>query len=479
MPAFASAPLPSSAARSILRGTPLSRRRHESRPPLRRALPLATAVMPSAAEVGDGLVPKRETGVAEFLSRYPDCNGDGVVVAVLDTGVDPGAPGLRTMPDGSPKVVDCIDCTGGGDVEMFDAEVEEQVMAAAGKEAPETPVKVAAAPGDDGSQGSDEDGSKDAEKEGEKVATLQGLSGRVLVLGSRVAATNPTHPEGYRVGLKSAYALLPKPLVSRLQRERRVDFDRAQRAALVAVRERLDAARARMDAVKGKEKEKAEARLDLEEAEAAETGLIAAGKADDPGPVYDCVTWFDGNRWRAVVDTTESGDLSKCVVMEDYRLERRFATLYDLCNYTVNVWDEGRTLSICVDSGSHGTHVAGMIGAYYPDTPHMNGTAPGARIVSLKIGDTRLSAMETHQGLNRAVAYMLAHSRAPGAKGTVADDGIVVDVANMSFGEPTRKPNHVRCCAFWCLAGGRGLRLVQIFMSVVDLRAVVCFSFVL
>ena len=77
-------------------------------------------------------------------------------------------------------------------------------------------------------------------------------------------------------------------------------------------------------------------------------------------------------------------------------------------------------------AGSHGTHVAGIVAAHDPTAPHRNGLAPGAQLVSIKIGDSRVDSMETAAGVVRGVRAAI-------------DAGC--HLINMSFGEAGVIPN--------------------------------------
>jgi hypothetical protein len=85
------------------------------------------------------LMPKQDTEQTKFLQKYPEFDGRGIVIAVLDSGIDPASPGLQVIPaiirlfcnvlqvtsDGKPKIIDIIDCTGAGDVDTSTVKVAE------------------------------------------------------------------------------------------------------------------------------------------------------------------------------------------------------------------------------------------------------------------------------------------------------------------------------------------------------------------
>lgn len=71
------------------------------------AMPATRSTPPTAPFPTNGLLPKETTQALSFLKKYPDYDGTGVRVGILDTGVDPAAIGL----DGKGKMVDVIDCS--------------------------------------------------------------------------------------------------------------------------------------------------------------------------------------------------------------------------------------------------------------------------------------------------------------------------------------------------------------------------------
>ncbi|XP_059046932.1 tripeptidyl-peptidase 2 [Achroia grisella] len=327
-----------------------------------------------------GLLPKKETGVVSFLNKYPKYDGRDTIIAIFDSGVDPAAAGLQVTSTGETKVIERYDCSGCGDVDTS------------------TVIKKVT------------DGH------------ITGLTGRKL----KVPETwkNPTGT--YRVGILHPFSLYPSKLRERIQEHRKEHlWDVGHKPAFAAANKQLQDFES--EVVSKNPTLSLEDKFMKEELEArVEVLQNAEKKYTDLGPTYDCVLFHDGEVWRACIDTSESGDLASGPLLGEYSATHEHTHLTDLDEMTIsiNVHDEGQTLEVVGMCSTHGTHVAAIASGYFPDEPDKNGVAPGSKIISLTIGDSRLGSMETGTALIRACIKVMELSKK-----------MKIDVINMSYGE--------------------------------------------
>lgn len=311
-------------------------------------------------------IPKTETGVIEFLQQYPTYDGRDVVIAIFDTGVDPEAPGMQVTSTGERKLLNLYDASGAGDVDT-----RTQVQA-------------------------------------NEQGQLTGLTGRTLTLPEQLHQSEKT----FHIGVKYGKELFRSAVWQRLMAYRGEHMHQRaqqQRASFLRTQPSTPEVGTGPDALES-------------QALASEFDHYVDSLAKlDKGPFYDCVLWQDGEHWHAIVDTDEDGDLRDERVLRPFGIAGEWAQFPDpvAVNFAVQVFESGNRLSIVTTSGSHGTHVASIAAAHHPDNPALDGVAPGAKILSIRMGDVRIGGSSTYMGESLAVAIAAQYQ---------------VDIMNASWG---------------------------------------------
>ena len=133
------------------------------------------------------------------------------------------------------------------------------------------------------------------------------------------------------------------------------------------------------------------------------------------------VVYSTGQRqWTARIDTNNDRNFDDEIEVSNFNRSHKFLKIGQNRSLTVsvNIAANGQSMILCFDDGSHGTHVAGIATGY--DPAGLQGVAPGAKVVAVKIGDNRLSG-----GSTTTASMLLAIDYAVSQK---------VDVINLSYG---------------------------------------------
>jgi tripeptidyl-peptidase-2 len=75
-------------------------------------------IIPPSLALLAGMMPLHSTGVDAFRAAHPSYDGRGVLIAILDSGIDPGIPGLIVTSTGAPKILDLRDFSNEGRIAL-------------------------------------------------------------------------------------------------------------------------------------------------------------------------------------------------------------------------------------------------------------------------------------------------------------------------------------------------------------------------
>jgi len=308
-------------------------------------------------------LPNDDIGARDFKAAHPTYDGRGVVIAILDTGVDAFAPGLINTSTGEVKMIDVRDFSTEGDWEVEAAELEE---------------------------------------ESDVATPLLRHSEGMLLRGAEKLAVPPDVSDLIRQPLYLGMIPEKKFVNGRRLADLNDDGDQTDSFGFIVYL----ADRATVESTLGVGRG-SEMLLELNEKAA---GTIARSRQSK-------------RVWLVVVDTDGDGDLAGENILRDYRVNYDTFRLVNanapesrtLMAWSLNVLENenqhGEPLSPTVefhfDDGAHGSHCAGIAAGFeVSGQKGLDGVAPGAWLMSLKIGDNRLSGGATRtESMKKAYQY--------------------------------------------------------------------------
>ncbi len=268
-----------------------------------------------AQEVSQTFISLKNTGVEEFLKKYPEYDGRGTIVMILDTGVDGGVEGLLKTSTGEIKVIDVQDFTGEGDIALQEAEID------------------------------DEDGKYFFISDDEQIK----------VFGAD------------KLPLKSVD---DKYLIGQITEKLWLNSS------------------------------------------AGTVDVNGNGTEDDKFAVVTFLTENNGEKyWVAFFDTDADGDLSDEKPLRDYKVNKESFIIPNesgLTNFLfgINIFPDEKRISLHFDDGAHGTHCAGIATGNNIGNSGFHGVAPGAYVMSLKLGNNNFSGGATvSESMKKAYLY--------------------------------------------------------------------------